>query len=153
MKVFAKSIAIVVCVMPIWTVNLWAEPLRGIVGNSVRWGVGWLDLESFTDFRTSDQLKIKVGGTAKKVLVRFLEKGVDPNSPEGIEGGPLQVPTNRVLIITLKANQYKVGQISIHGSPNPWGIFPLGEGNGPATVISIERMTGKTDDSDSREEE
>ena len=153
MKVRSRGIATVVCIMLIWAVNLSAEPLRGMVGNSARWGVGWLDLESFTDFRTGDQLRITVGGTAKKVLVRFLEKGVTPDSPDGIDGGPLLVPANRVLTVTLESNHYRVAQISIHGGPNPWGIFPLGEGNGPATVINIERVTGKASDYDSQEEE
>jgi len=153
MKIFAKGIVTVVCIMLIWTVNLWAEQLRGIVGKSETWGVGWIDLESFTDFKKGDQIRIRIGGTAKKVLVRFLEKGDSPDSPVGIEGDSFQVPAYRVLTITLKTNYTKVKQISIHGGPNPWGMFPLGEDNGPATVISIERITGKTSGNGSRWEE
>jgi hypothetical protein len=143
MKAVAISVVMVVSIVLVGAVNLSAEPLRGVTDSSTRYGVGWLDLESFTDFKKGDRLKIKIGGTARKVLVRFLAKGVSPDSPDGIEGGPLQVPADRVLTITLSADHHRVAQISVHGGPNPWGIFPLGEDNGRATVVSVERIFGE----------
>lgn len=140
MKVYNKIIQIIVFVLLICPINLWAEPLRGVVGLSARWGVGWIDLQSFTDFKRGEQLTIKVGGTAKKVIVRFLEKGVFPDYPLGIEGGPLTVPANRILIVILKRDHHRIAHVSVHGGPNPWGEFPLGKSNGPASIVSIERM-------------
>jgi hypothetical protein len=152
-KSYVGSIAMVVCTTLVQPVELRAETLEGSVGNSAKWGVGWLDLESFTDFKTGDQLEIRVGGTAKRVLVRFLRKGASPDSPDGIEGGPWNVPANRVLTITLGQDRRRVGQISVHGGVNPWGTYPLGKGNGPATVISIERKKSRARGDDSRAKE
>lgn len=140
MKAYRKIIATIILVLLICPINLFAESLRGVIGFSARWGVGWIDLQSFTNFRTGEQLRIKVGGTAKKVIVRFLKKGVSPEFPEGIEDGPFKVPANRILIITLKHDHYRIAQVSVHGGPNPWGEFPLGEDNGPASIGGIERL-------------
>jgi len=114
------------------------EVLRGTFGASDHWGSGWLDLKSSKDFKKGDTLRIKVGGTAKKILVRLLARGEDPNLPVGILGAAREVPGNRTVEVKLDSDYKDIVQISVHGGPNPWGQFPLGGGNGPATIESVE---------------
>jgi hypothetical protein len=118
-----------------------AEHLEGRIGMSKDWGSGWIDLRATADFQRGDRLKIVVGGTAKKILLRFLPKGIDPNTPSGIDGGPRQVPSSRVIDVVLESDHRQVVQISVHGGPNPWNLIPLGEDNGPATLVSVERVS------------
>jgi len=88
------------------------------------------------DFKRGDTITIKVGGEAKKVLVRFLSRGDDPNDPVGIEGEAIPVK-NKTVKLTLQQDHPQVVQISVHGGSNPWG-YNLGDGNGPATIHSID---------------
>lgn len=108
--------------------------IAGETGSSSRWGSGWLDLGTVTDFTTGDQLRLTIGGTAKKILVRLLAKGQSPDSSSGIVGGAVTVPQNRVVEVELQTDRKNIIQISVHGGSNPWGRFPLGGGNGPATI-------------------
>ena len=112
-------------------------PLLGEIGSSPRWGSGWLDLATPTDFLNGDRFRIKVGGSATKVLVRLLSEGQSPDTSTGRIGGTITVPEDRIIEITLKYDRREIIQISIHGGPNPWNIL-LGGGNGPATLEEAE---------------
>ena len=94
-----------------------------------------------TSFKRGDQLQLRVGGTAHSILVRFLSKGDNPNDPVGIDGGVVKVSEDRVVQVTLEEDHADVVQISVHGGPNPWNLYPLGGDNGPATILSIQRLT------------
>ena len=124
------------------------HPLSGETGSSLRWGSGWIDLTTPTDFKKGDRLKLKIGGTAEKILVRLLPEGMDPGSTTGIVGDGIKVPESRIIEITLQQDHKRIGQISVHGGPNPWGKFPLGGGNGPATLLSAERIKPPKSDSE-----
>jgi hypothetical protein len=119
--------------------RLVAETLAGTIGSSSEWGSGWLLLGPPIDFAKGDHLKLLVGGSATKVIVRLLPKGGSPDSTVGIVGGPVDVPKSRVVEIVLPNDRPQVIQISVHGGPNPWGKFSIGGGNGPATIESAER--------------
>ena len=93
------------------------------------------------DFKRGDKLRLRVGGTATKILVRLLSRGTDPNEPIGIVGGIVDVPKDRTVEIDLNTNFNDVVQISVHGGSNPWGLYSLGQGNGPATLLSCEYST------------
>ncbi|MBZ0193240.1 MAG: hypothetical protein K8F34_16330 [Candidatus Kuenenia stuttgartiensis] len=108
--------------------------LAGEIGSSSRWGSGWLDLAAITDFAKGDRLRLQIGGTANKVLVRLLPEGRFPDSSVGIVGGAVTVPENRIVEVVLDEDRKGIIQISVHGGPNPWGRFRLGGGNGPATL-------------------
>lgn len=116
------------------------EPIliAGEYGSSPRWGSGWLDLAMVTDFAAGDVLRLRIGGTASKILVRLLPEGKFPDSSVGIVDGPVTVPENRIVEVVLDRNWENIIQISVHGGPNPWGKFPLGGDNGPATLEAAE---------------
>ncbi len=144
MKKFSVIILGVICIL-LSAFSVSAESIPGAIGSSTRWAVGWIDLDKITDFKKGDRLKITVGGTAKKILIRFLPKGADPNDPTGIDDGPRQVPDSRVLEVTLESDHTGIMQISAHGGQNPFGIYSLGEDNGLASLVNIERIDGKSD--------
>ena len=112
-------------------------PLLGEIGASSRWGSGWLDLGAPTDFLNGDRIRIKVGGSAAKILVRLLPKGQSPDTGTGRIGGTITVPENRIVEVTLKYDREDVIQVSVHGGAKPWNIS-LGGGNGPATIEEAE---------------
>src|SRR5271165_3432372 len=115
---------------------VYAEPLQGNVGVSPQWKSGWLDLDPPVDFRSGDIIRLKIGGTAERIIVRFLTVGESPGDPVGIEGGALPVQgADRTVDLTLKGDHPQTKQISVHGGSNPWGLYPLGENNGPATIL------------------
>jgi len=112
--------------------------LIGETGSSWHWGSGWLDLATPTDFMKGDRLRLKIGGTATKILVRLLPKGISPDLPQGIIGGVITVPESRIVEVSLDTDHKEIIQISVHGGPNPWGMYPLGGSNGPATLAAAE---------------
>ncbi|MGD0076593.1 MAG: hypothetical protein ABSD31_20025 [Candidatus Binataceae bacterium] len=118
----------------------YAEPIQGRIGASSTWGAGWVDLDHPVNFKRGDKIMLKIGGTAEKVIIRFLEKGKSPDDPVGIDSGALPVPTDRTVSIILKNDHPQTEQISVHGGEDPWGLYPLGEHNGPATLLSAERV-------------
>jgi hypothetical protein len=120
-----------------------AQVLEGKPGSSPQWGSGWLDLDPPVNFAKGDQLKLTVGGTASKILVRLLPDGGDRDTPDGVVGGPVIVPSSRTVNITLPGERKKVVEISVHGGPKPWDKYDLGAHNGPATLKSVERMKAK----------
>ena len=117
-----------------------AENLAGAPGSSSKWGSGWLDLAPPVDFTKGERLKLVIGGSADKILVRLLPKGASPDTSDGIIGEAINVPKSRIVEVTLPEDRKQIVQISVHGGPNPWGKFPLGGGNGPATIESANRM-------------
>ncbi len=108
-------------------------PLLGKIGSSTPWGSGWIDLEAPTVFLKGDRIRIKVGGSASKVLVRLLPKGRSPDTSAGRIGGTITVPEGRIVEVTLTYDRKEIIQVSVHGGPKPWNIS-LGGGNGPATI-------------------
>jgi hypothetical protein len=114
------------------------ELVAGETGSSLQWGSGWLDLATVTDFAAGDLLRLHIGGTADRILVRLLPEGKFPDSSDGIIGGAVTVPENRIVEVVLDKDRKGIIQISVHGGPNPWGKFPLGGGNGPATLLAAE---------------
>jgi hypothetical protein len=117
-----------------------AQTLAGATGSSSQWGSGWLDLAPPVDFAKGEHLKLFIGGSAEKIIVRLLPKEASPDSSVGVIAGVVSVPKSRIVEVTVPENRKQVVQISVHGGPNPWGKFPLGGGNGPATIESAERV-------------
>lgn len=94
-----------------------------------------LMLSPAVDFRTGDILRIKVVGSAKKIIIRLLPKGEEPGRSVGVVGGPVDVPSGGLLELILPEDRNQVSQISVHGGPNPWD-YNLGEGNGAVSIQS-----------------
>ncbi len=117
-----------------------AESLTGRVGVSSQYGSGWIDLKPIKRFKAGDKLRLKIGGTAQKIVVRLLPEGGDPNDPVGVVETDLAVPRGRVVTVTLKEDHPMTMQISVHGGPKPW-TYSLGENNGPATLEKAERVS------------
>lgn len=116
-----------------------AQTLAGATGSSSQWGSGWLVLAPPVDFARGEHLKLLIGGSADKILVRLLPRGASPDASVGVIG-VVNVPKSRIVEVILPEDRKQVIQISVHGGPNPWGKFPLGGGNGPATIESAERV-------------
>ena len=114
--------------------------VSGTVGASSQWGSGWIEVPATTAFKKGERLRLELGGTAAKALVRVLASGQSPDDPIGILG-EFKVPESRILEVTLQEEVKNVRQISVHGGANPWGRFPLGANNGPATLTSVERCS------------
>ncbi len=118
-----------------------AQPLKGDIGHSEHWGSGWIDLKTPTDFKRGDKVRLKIGGSAKRIIVRFLPKDEQADDPVGIEGGAVPLErADRTVDITFQEDHLQTKQISVHGGTNPWGLYPLGEDNGPATLLRAERL-------------
>jgi hypothetical protein len=116
------------------------EVLHGSVGKDLHWGSGWIDLAP-TNFFKGDQLRLSVGGTARKIVVRLLEDPQRADSPEGVIG-IFPVGQDRVVIVPIDADRKGIRQLSVHGNPTPWNLYKLGEGNGPATLSGAQVIRG-----------
>jgi hypothetical protein len=116
------------------------QNVSGTQGASSQWGSGWIDVPTTTEFKKGERLRLALGGAATKVLVRILRSGESPDDPTGMVG-QFDVSKSRIVEVTLKEDLKSVKQISVHGGPNPWGRFPLGGGNGPATLAGVERCS------------
>lgn len=117
----------------------YAEDLAGTHGVSNRWGSGWINLQQTTDFSKGDRIRLKVGGSATRVLVRFLTDLELADEPLGIDGGVQNVPDSRVVDLTLTTSHPGTRQISVHGGHRAWD-WSLGGDNGPATLETAERL-------------
>lgn len=131
---FMAFILILVFPMLLYSSEESTQYLTGEYDSSSRWKSGWLDLAKVTDFSVGDRLQLTIGDTAEKIIVRLLAKGQSPDSSSGIVGGTVTVPQSRVVEIELHTDLRGIIQISVHGGTNPWGRFPLGGGNGSATL-------------------
>lgn len=114
-----------------------AEPLACATGSNSQWGSGWCNLAPPVDLARGDRLRMLIGGTAKKILVRLLPKGQAPDTATGIVGGAIDVPGTRIVEVTLPEDRRQIAQISVHGGPTPFDV-PLGGGNGAATLVSVD---------------
>jgi hypothetical protein len=114
--------------------------LAGRTGASSQWDSGWITLDAVADFKRGDQLKIRVGGTAHRMVLRLLPKGASPDEPTGVDGGVIVVPEDRVVLVALEDDHEDVEQISVHGGPSPWNLYSLGEDNGNATLQTVQRV-------------
>lgn len=115
-----------------------ADPIPGETGASSRWGSGWLDLNQPTNFDSGTRLRLSIGGTANRIKVRLLSRGQSPDTTAGMLPGIVSIPDSRVIEVEVSSARSHVIQISVHGGPNPWGKYPLGGDNGPATLESAE---------------
>jgi hypothetical protein len=111
--------------------------LHGSARKDIRWNSGWIDFLQPINLSKGDQLRLTVGGTATRVVVRLRDDSRRADSPEGIVG-VYAVGTDRLVRITLDADYKGIRQISVHGGPNPWTLYDLGSGNGPATLSSVQ---------------
>lgn len=108
-----------------------------LTGKSKKHGSGWITFNHPKDLKAGSKLELFIGGSAEKVIVRLLPEGKSPDFPVGVLPEIFVVPDNRLLSVVLKENHAAVTHVSVHGGPNPWGKFPLGENNGPATLERI----------------
>ncbi len=117
------------------------QSISGAIGSSAQWSAGWIEIDAPTDFRRGETLRLTVGGSrsTRKVVVRLLGRFDDPNSPNGVDGGVLDVPASGTILLTLQRDHPATRQISVHGGVSPWGLYRLGGGNGPATLLSVDR--------------
>lgn len=111
-------------------------------GAAPQWGAGWCDFSTPASFKKGDRLRIAIGGSATKIIVRLL-----PSSAKGREDTPvgalpaaIAIPQNRFIEVVLPYDAMNITQISVHGGPSPWNQYPLGARNGPATITGIERL-------------
>ena len=111
--------------------------LEGQIGQAKRWSSDWVDLNKAMDFHNGDSLIVIVGGTADRIVLRLLSEGKDPNSPNGVVGRIHQVNANGEVHDGLSRDFHNVIQISVHGGENPWGVYPLGTGNGAAFIQKV----------------
>lgn len=121
--------------------NIMGQPLDCLFGSSSRWGSGWCDFEHPINLTKGTCLRLSIGGTARRVLIRILRAGEDPNEPVGLLQGclPFTVPNNRKIIIKLEKTYSNVVQISVHGGRRAWQCY-LGNNNGPAILLMVEQV-------------
>jgi hypothetical protein len=132
------AVAVIVLLIPLNLSAQTAMPCKP--GASSEWNSGWCDFSKPVDFKKGELLRLAIGGSATRVLVRLLPKGSDPSTPVGVIPTPFVIPRNRYLEVVLPHDAADITQISVHGGENPWNQYHLGTGNGFATLTSIERM-------------
>ncbi len=110
--------------------------IPGRIGISPQWKSGWIDLDNVQDFHAGETIELEVGGSASQILVRLLAKGDDPNlvSPSSWD---LEVPEDRLVKIEFQNKYPDIEQISVHGGPNPFGVYQFDENNGSATLEKV----------------
>jgi hypothetical protein len=116
------------------------ELLDGSVGSSLRAGSGWIQLNAVAGFERGDRLRFHVAGAATRMIVRLLSLHDDPNDPVGINGGTVQIPPDGIVEVVVERRFEAVTQISVHGGPSPFGLYPLGEENGSVHLLRVERV-------------
>ena len=133
-----KSILVLafIALFSLFNMNASAQTLDGYYDASPRWGSGWLDLRQPTTLESGTCFRFTIGGTASKVIIRFLRVDDDPNRPVGIVGGIHNIPESREIIIKLSRRFPNTKQISVHGNPKSWH-FDLGGTNGPAILEAV----------------
>ena len=98
------------------------------------WQSSWLDLIPPMDFKKGDTLKIKVTGDAKKVLARLLPNASSTEASDGIVGEIRDVPSNKIINLTLEADYTNIKQISVHAGKQAFD-YSLGENNGKIKTV------------------
>jgi hypothetical protein len=113
------------------------QNLSGTLGDSKAYYSGYLNLITPLTLKQDDTLVIRLGGTARRVKVRLLQNLADSDQPVGMLDSTFQVPASKIIVVPVQYSVTSVRQISVHGGPNPFGRYPLMEGNGPAIIHSI----------------
>ena len=115
------------------------QPLQGSIGqgSGSRWRASWMDLSSVRDFHRGDRLRVRVQGTAERVLVRLLPKDASSDLPAGLVGSVMRVPPGGVLDVPLAENHPSVKQISVHSGLEAFGQA-LNSTDGGAAIVSVE---------------
>lgn len=140
----AKSALMAVTVLLIVSLSLRAQTsIACQPGVSPQWGSGWCDFGTSVAFKKGERLRLSIGGSAKRIIVRLLPKGADPNTTTGVIPTAFTVPSDRLLVLTVPYDAPATVQISVHGGQSPWGQYPLGAGNGPATISGVERLSSQ----------
>lgn len=112
--------------------------IDGNIGVGDEWGSSWIDLSAPATFEAGTRLRVTlVDNRAKRVLIRLLPLGQNPGQPVGVLG-TFDVPSNRIVEVTVPDRRKSITQISVHGSPKAWH-WRLGADNGPAIVQAIAR--------------
>lgn len=138
MKIRILLSVIIMCVLSITGAAI-GQPLDCSYGASSQGGSGWCKLNAPMNLAEGLCMRLSIGGTADKILVRVLRDGEDPNTAVGLLGDPVSVPKDRKVIVKLGKRYSNVVQISVHGGRKPWNT-PLGSQNGPATLDFVERI-------------
>lgn len=135
MKKVMMSFAIGILFL-MFSLNVSAQYIDGKYSIFPKWGSSALELRQPMTFKSGTCIKLKIGGSASKVLVRFLRLGDSADDPIGILGGIRNVPKTGIITIKLTELYPNIIQISVHGNPKPWD-FDLGSKNGPAKLESV----------------
>ncbi len=136
----ARLLAVVGFTLILSGMDSFAQPLGCEYGSSSQWGSGWCNLNPPRTFSSKMCLRLKIGGSASKVLIRLLNRNDDPGQLVGIVGGIQDVPESRQIVLELTRDFTDIKQISIHGNPKAWS-YDLGPGNGPAKIESVEEVS------------
>ncbi len=132
--------------VPFYTCH--AAPIAGVYGESEQYNAGWLNPEVPQNFQRGDLLYLTIGGTAQNIVVQLLREGEPFGTPAGVLPGATPkvnnafrtyVPSNRIVRVRIDSEYSKIVQIVVHGGQHPFA-FPLGKGNGPATLLNAERV-------------
>lgn len=109
---------------------------NGRIDNDRHWKSAWIDVTPPMELPSGTKVRVKVGGTAQRMILRVLRVGDDENTLIGVTGDIIDIPENREVEVTLDNTFSNVRQISVHGGSNPFGSFPMGDENGHVTLIS-----------------
>ena len=105
--IFISLVTLVFVALP---ASVSAQTLAGPTGSSSQWGSGWLDLAPPVNFAKGEHLKLFIGGSAEKIVVRLLAKGNSPDSSVGVIPGVVNVPKSRIVEVTIPDDRKQVVQ-------------------------------------------
>src|SRR5687768_17516804 len=74
--------------MSLLTARPRSDEIAGTLGTS-KSGSGYLDLNAPINFRRGERIRLLIGGTARKIVVRLLPRNAKADSPVGVIGGPI----------------------------------------------------------------
>src|SRR5690242_5112872 len=108
------------------------------------WQSAYVNLDPPRDFLSGEKLRIRVHGSAEWVRVRLLPTDGKPDSPVGLIGTKMKIPSNEVLEVNVETDHLKVRQISVHAGKLAWGesLNPTG---GDVEIVSIEVSAQKAE--------
>jgi hypothetical protein len=135
------SAKIVFAISCVFSANLWAQSMACKSSPISEYDSGWCSFTSPIAFEKGDRLSLTVVGDATQVIVRLLPKDANPNTATGAISKPFAIPPNRKIELTIADKTLPITQISVHGGPNPWGLYPLSPNNKGATITGVERFS------------